>query len=637
MGIRNTQGVLRPRVQEELVWSKKTVKRATVLEVFAVLFVVSFFFRIFYVGSLLGDDGLWFTAAEEILRGKALYREIIFDKPPALPIVYAALFKVFGTHILTIRLFTIFYSVAISAVLYFFGSYLYNKRAGLIAAAMFTVFSTTYFPEHMQSLSTDFLMVLPYTAGALVLIRSGADLIRGSMHISSGKLAFAGGSLVGVAFQTNPKGAFDLIFFAILLILTRVRGLSETEPSSRHILFARSTNPWTSVRPGRPARQLFALALAGFVSGNLPFLIYVAGTHSLLHYWSNVWDWGARYVSYFPVLKITKGLLYHGLGYLAVNNLLLIALLFLIAVTTRKAYRGFRQKSLTDTCLGDTDSPSGSKYNSDQILTSDATMLVWFSVSWFGVMIGGRFFGHYYFQILPSLCLIGARGLLGITFSVRRWRWQLRQAVFAILIVGFLFTLVRWHGRTAMLAAEWIRGKKSARISSWLEGDTNPSDRVMAMEVRDIPDPASAVDSISIEPLRADGPRNRPIQGPADYLFVWGYRPQIYYYSGLIPASRYISTQPLTGVPADSHYNGKEYRVIVEDELTSGARAELIRDLEQTEPKYIIDDLGMYNAALAISEFPDLRAFMSKYRRVNLKEPFIIFIRRDLRKKRDSK
>src|SRR6185295_6877701 len=94
----------------------------------------------------------------EILRGKVLYREIFFDKPPVLPLVYAALFKLFGAHILTIRLFTIGYSILISSLLYPFGLRLYDRRSGLVAGLMFAIFSTTYISGDMQSLNTEFLM-----------------------------------------------------------------------------------------------------------------------------------------------------------------------------------------------------------------------------------------------------------------------------------------------------------------------------------------------------------------------------------------------------------------------------------------------------------------------------------------------
>lgn len=124
------------------------ISRASVLKYFAVLTAVTFLLRVFYAGHLYEDDGLWFAAAEELLRGKALYREIYFDKPPAIALLYAGLFKFFGAHIIVIRLFTILYSVAVSFVLYLFGSHLYDRRAGLLAAAMFALFSTTYTPGH---------------------------------------------------------------------------------------------------------------------------------------------------------------------------------------------------------------------------------------------------------------------------------------------------------------------------------------------------------------------------------------------------------------------------------------------------------------------------------------------------------
>jgi uncharacterized membrane protein len=154
----------------ELTDEQDRVTRATVLKLFAIIAAISVVLRIVYAGHLYEDDGLWFTVGEEVLRGKALYSEIYFDKPPGLPFVYALLFWIFGAHLLTIRLFTMAYSVAISGVLYLFGSRLYNKRVGLLAAVMFAVFSTTY--PHLQMLSTDFLMVMPYYARAYLLVRS---------------------------------------------------------------------------------------------------------------------------------------------------------------------------------------------------------------------------------------------------------------------------------------------------------------------------------------------------------------------------------------------------------------------------------------------------------------------------------
>ena len=153
----------------EPIQNQNSTNRATLLIWFFIILAVSFALRIAYAGHLFEDDGLWFTAGEEILRGKALYRDIYFDKPPGLALVYSALFWIFGAHILTIRLFTILYTVVVSWVLYKFGAWLYDKHTGLLSAAMFAVFSTTYSTGHFQSLNTDFLMVLP-TVQTLSLI-----------------------------------------------------------------------------------------------------------------------------------------------------------------------------------------------------------------------------------------------------------------------------------------------------------------------------------------------------------------------------------------------------------------------------------------------------------------------------------
>src|SRR5689334_9365485 len=106
--------------------------RGTVIAL-ALAIAISFLLRIWYSGNLYQDDGLWFTAAQEMLRGKILYRDVFFDKPPGLPLLYAALFKVFGPHIIVIRLFTIAYVAATSCLLFFCGKRFYGERPGAIA------------------------------------------------------------------------------------------------------------------------------------------------------------------------------------------------------------------------------------------------------------------------------------------------------------------------------------------------------------------------------------------------------------------------------------------------------------------------------------------------------------------------
>jgi 4-amino-4-deoxy-L-arabinose transferase-like glycosyltransferase len=559
------------------------------LKIAATIATLTFILRVFYVGHLYEDEGMWFTAAEEILRGKALYREIYFDKPPGLPLLYALLFSIFGAHIIVIRLFTIAYSLAISAVLYLFSTSLYDRRAGVLSAAMFAVFSTTYTTGHTQGLNTDFLMLLPYTAGAYLLVRSHTDQAASAIY------ALAGSIMIGVGFQINPKAIFDLIFFALLLVIC-------PSPGSGWVFRALSR---------------MALVMIGFAIGSLPFLAYIAARHSLSHYWLYVWDWGARYVSYYPAPYVILNALARSADYFALNNTLLIALVF-VATSVVK-----RMRLLS----GDVSKPApGAKF--------DVILLIWFAASYLGLIVGGRFFSHYFFQILPSLCMIGARGLIGILSALKRSSSGLRRIVTLLLIISLAFTLVRFHTRGVLLLADLIRGQESSFNAQWYHAFRNRQERMVAAVVKDMADMADAANRFGLEELRAGGPRFREAQGPSDYLFVWGYRPEIYYWSGLLPASRYLSTQPLTGVPADVHYINGERRSLLSEEQTAAARAQLIRDLEQTWPKYIIDELGMFNAELTIESYPELREFMKSYKSIATTAQFMIYRRRDLSPKK---
>jgi len=546
---------------------------------FAAIIAITVLLRIWYARNLYQDDGLWFTAAEEILGGKALYREIFFDKPPVLPLVYAALFKLFGAHILTIRLFTICYSTLVSSLLYLFGSRLYDRRTGLVAGLIFAVFSTTYISGDMQSLNTEFLMTPFYIAGAFLLILSVFGRER------SRWLAFAGGVMAGIAFQINPKGAFDLIFFALLLVVARSR--DDAKP----------------LKYVRRAMKVFALAVAGLAAASLPFVAWLFATDSMSRYVLYVWKWGFRYSSYYPAARGAEIFLHYGTDYFLINNTLLFGLLVVVGITISRRF------SRTKRVEGE----------SREFFNTDVALLLWFAVSFAGVAAGGRFFAHYYFQIIPGLCLIGARGLHELFSWSKSRNGITRAAVLILLISGFGYTLVHSHSETVALALNWIRGRST---------NINRETRLAAAIVRDIPNPADAVDRPGPEEIRSNGPRARAAEAPADYLFVWGNWPEVYYWSGLLPASGYLSSQPLTGLPADVWYGSEEYRLILDDKTTAAARAELLGDLERTTPRYIIDELGLRDARFSIMAYPELREFMSKYLRLTSESSAAIYIRK---------
>jgi hypothetical protein len=181
------------------------------------------------------------------------------------------------------------------------------------------------------------------------------------------------------------------------------------------------------------------------------------------------------------------------------------------------------------------------------------------------------------------------------------------------------------------LAADFVRGKVSKANAEWRYSERNHEERMVAAVVRGLQEVVA--DQSGPEDIRLNSPRKLGTNMQSDYVFVWGYRPEIYYWSGLLPASRYLSTQPLTGVPADVHYFGDDYRSLLDEAVAARARAELSRDLEETRPKYIVDEVGFYNRDLAILNYQELETVMSEYKSVGSTGRFLLYVRRELRPK----
>lgn len=203
------------------------------------------------------------------------------------------------------------------------------------------------------------------------------------------------------------------------------------------------------------------------------------------------------------------------------------------------------------------------RYRAEEKQPTPLQWAAWCGLSLAGVAAGWRFFPRYYFLLLPLLVVTAARGL---TLLRRRWIW-----VGLLLIIP----LVRFGPRYAWLAA----------------GGTNWSDTAMDRDSR-------AAAGVVRQSARS-----------GNTLFVWGFRPELYVYTGLPAATRYLDSQPLTGVPADRHLTDS---TPVE---TAAPRAHRL-DLAGSSPTFIVDGLGLYNPQLAIGSYPELREWLARYREV---------------------
>jgi len=202
--------------------------------------------------------------------------------------------------------------------------------------------------------------------------------------------------------------------------------------------------------------------------------------------------------------------------------------------------------------------------------------VAWLALSFGAVALGWRFFPRYFFQILPALVLLGARGLAVMPARYAR--------VAALLL---LIPLVRFGPRYVLLAA----GQSTQWADTAMDRDSHAAARLTKQLAR-----------------------------PGDSLFVWGFRPDIYVYAGLPSGARFLDSQPLTGVPADRHLTQS---APVAPELAAAHRAELIR----AAPTFVIDGLGPYNPNLAITRYPDLKQWLAQYREAGRSAQTIVYRR----------
>jgi hypothetical protein len=210
-------------------------------------------------------------------------------------------------------------------------------------------------------------------------------------------------------------------------------------------------------------------------------------------------------------------------------------------------------------------------------LRRERRIATWIAISFVGVILGLRFFPRYYFLLLPPMILAASRG------------WSLlvgRPLMAAAASSGG--SLVAKIALSALLAVPLIRfGKPYVTLA---RGGTM-TDLSMDRE------------------SRATSEKLRALSHPGETLFVWGFRPDIFIDSGLPAGTRFLESQPISGVLADRH-------LFSSASIAPDFTAPNLRELLTTNPTWIVDGLGLYNPSLALQRQPALAAWFSRYTEV---------------------
>lgn len=207
----------------------------------AIVFLLTFALKLCHKDVLWVEEAYPIAAALEILRGKVLYRDVWFDKPP----LFAYAYWLFGAAIgWKLRLMGALLVTASSACAWLVARKLWSDREALLAALLLAFYLNFGIPAAVMSAAPDQLIIPLHLLAILFCLR--------------GQPFFAGAA-AGLAMLVNPKAPF--------------------------VLAACLAWQWRSAH----------LLAAGFTAANLPALASMQWSGALDPYLDQVWRWGMLY------------------------------------------------------------------------------------------------------------------------------------------------------------------------------------------------------------------------------------------------------------------------------------------------------------------------------------------------------
>lgn len=409
---------------------------------FLLLILASFLLRI---SSLLypfldSDESIFAVIAKRLLDGGALYRDGLDNKPPLIFLFYWFHFLIAGHGgLFWVHVTTIILSIYECRLLFKLASENTDEKSAYFAALFYAIFSTTYTPKFIAT-SVNAVMVVPLTLACLYWLRGEKNF-----HLKDDFLA---GLFTGIAFLLKYQGGIQLaLFFVALFPFLRQR---KEEASVSLIRF--SVNVGGVLAP--VLLTAIGLALGGVLNDFLHWTVLGSFTYIRA---------GNETIHFFHILFIRVG-----------TFILATFLLWFLAF-----------------------SPQKNKKSPFKIF-----LLLWFFLTLIPVCMGKRFYGHYFIQLLPPLCL-----LAGLKASQIQNAKALKWLGMGLMIPAFVFWILRADMKRIDELFPDDQLFDQQRVGEWLKANTEPTATI----------------------------------------FVWGNSPAIYYFSDLKPASRFIFAERLIG------------------------------------------------------------------------------------------
>jgi 4-amino-4-deoxy-L-arabinose transferase-like glycosyltransferase len=482
-----------------------------------------------FFNPIIDEDEAWYaTAARVVNSGGQLYRNAVDLKPPLIFYFYAWSFSAFGDDLRTLHGVTVLWVLVTALVMARITSRLTQQaEAPYLSALLYVLFTPTFVPQALAT-NGEILMNLPLAVSVFLFLKSEwASSFRPVSFAQTESLRsiFLSGIFCGLAFLFKYQSGILLGVFLIYILVVK---------------------PWLS--RGWPEKAAFAqsLFLVGGFAG-VPAMLFAIFRY--LGNWEDFYFWGWQYNFTF-MEDFTWAYFFD--RFFAFTPRFILIWLVLWVFGFAAIVRAMRRPR--------------------EIPASHHLAILWLAGSALAVSIGGKFFGHYYIQLLPPLTILAA-----VSFAA--W-WQASGTIKymkcqrAVVLAGiFLPPLI-------YLATNWREEQKRMQ-------EENRYFQNLAIEVR-------------------------KLSGKEDKIFIWGRMPELYYFSQRLPASRFITSNFVVGM---NTYNYSERTARYDRAAWSRLSDWLLNDLAANRPQLIIDtspqnfrQYGKY----PISEPAPLRDFLNQ-------------------------
>ena len=459
----------------------------------------------------LDDEGGYTVVAHELLNDGTLYQSALDRRPPLLFWIYAGIFGVVGEYNwLPFHLFGAAWILLTMVGLYAIARQLFSREAGLAAALLYSICAAR--PDWVNlALNGEVMMNLPIVWGLFLAFRPSASRIRPELAAS--------GVLLASAFLIKQPAAIAVVPVALYLLLPSYR--------ARHDLYRRHAVAQTGLLIASYFLTLGAVVLILHRQGILADAWYwIFEDHKVFHGPTDpvFWQRGGKET-------LATAAAWHPLLACCV-----------VSIRDRARYWGGREAQFTALVL-----------------------LVGFSL--IGVCATGRFYSHYFFQLLPALVLLGAPVLAAIWTGAVAYRFPLiRRGVLGFLLAGTAVAFL-------------------------------------------------IVNGVGLWPWRTPSPLSQYVRvhsEPQDKVFFWGQRDWFYAEAQRRPASRFILCFPLTGYVFGSPLSDDPAHDTT-DRILPGAWETLKREFAEHPPLFFVDtNPGSEAKKYPPAKYPYLRQLLAE-------------------------